>query len=184
MTSNAVGDGRPADRAALRGLPPTERDAQGRVRHAALTDADTQLPNRLHFDVVYRLLWEAGGRGIPVTLLRFDLPGFGLTPPDYQTRVGERLNLVTRQMDMIARLSEDRFAVLLMDCNASGGVLAAERFETEMAEDLTQTGMGFRAGLAAWKEWMVKPDDLMIAAEEAMAVAWSARGRSIEVHRR
>src|SRR5688572_1816853 len=74
--SSGAAEPRPADRAALRGLPPTVRDSKGRVRHEALTEAVTELPNRLHFDVVYRLMWEAGGRGIPVTVIRFDLTGF------------------------------------------------------------------------------------------------------------
>lgn len=171
------------DRAALRGLPPTERDAKGRVRHEALTDSLTELPNRLHFDVVYRLLWEAGGRGIPVTLLRFDLPGMGSAATDVQRRVGERLGLTTRQMDMIARLDADRFGVLLMDCNAFGGMIAAERFAGDLGPILDDFGIGFHGGLAAWKDWMTQPDDLMAAAEEAMAIA-RTRGERVEVHHR
>jgi len=37
---------RPSDRAALRGVSPTVRDAKGRVRHESLTDPLTELPNR------------------------------------------------------------------------------------------------------------------------------------------
>lgn len=183
--SGAVGGAspRPADRAALRGLPPTVRDAKGRVRHEALTDAPTQLPNRLHFDVVYRLLWEAGGRGIPVTLMRFDLPGLGSSSADNQRKVGDHLGLITRQMDMIARLDSESFGVLLMDCNEFGGMVAAERFGAELGPVIKDMGIQFSAGLAAWKEWMTKPDDLMAAAEEAMATARS-RGEGIEVHHR
>ena len=176
-------DSRPVDRAALRGLPPTVRDEKGRVRHEALTDALTQLPNRLHFDVVYRLLWEAGGRGIPVTLMRFDLPGLGSAPNDRQRKVGESLSVITRQMDMIARLGPERFGVLLMDCNVFGGMLAAERFRSELTPVLEGLEIQFSAGLAAWKDWMTKPDDLMSAAEEAMEAARS-RGDRIEVHHR
>ena len=42
-------------------------------------------------------------------------------------------------MDMVARLGPDEFGVLLMDCNAFGGMVAAERFSAEMSpvlEDL------------------------------------------------
>ena len=171
---------RPADRATLRGVPPTVRDAKGRVRHEALTDALTQLPNRLHFDVVYRLLWEAGIRGIPVTLMRFDLPGLGSAPDGTQLKLGECLNLITRQMDMVARLGPDQFGVLLMDCNAFGGMVAAERFNAELSTILDGLQLQFSAGLAVCKDWMTKPDDLMAAAE-AMATARS-RGETIEVH--
>ena len=171
----------PADRAAMRGLPPTVRDAKGRVRHEALTDALTQLPNRLHFDVVYRLLWEAGMRGIPVTLMRFDLPGVGSAPDGTQRKLGDRLNLITRQMDMVARLGPDQFGVLLMDCNAFGGMVAAERFNAELSAILEGLQLRFCAGLAVCKDWMTKPDDLMAAAEEAMVTARSRR-EGIEVY--
>ena len=174
----------PASRVDLRGLPPTQRDAKGRVRHEALTDAATQLPNRLHFDVVYRLIWEVGGRGIPVTLIRFDIPGFAVSSQDDQRQVGDRLNLITRQMDMITRLDGDRFGVLLMDCNAFGGMVAAEHFQAEMAPILEGMGLPFSAGVAVWKDWMAKPDDLLAAAEEAMEAARAHGGDRIEVHHR
>ena len=171
----------PADRATLRGIPPTVRDSKGRVRHEALTDVLTQLPNRLHFDVVYRLLWEAGIRGIPVTLMRFDLSGLGSAPDGTQRKLGDLLNLITRQMDMVARLGSDQFGVLLMDCNAFGGMVAAERFNAELSTILEGLQLQFCAGLAVCKDWMTKPDDLMAAAAEAMATARS-RGEAIEVY--
>ena len=183
MTGAAGAGAGPMDRASLRGIAPTERDAKGRVRHEALTDPLTGLPNRLHFDVVYRLLWEAGGRGIPVTLLRFDLRGLGSAPADRQRAVGDRLGMTTRQMDMIARLDPDSFGVVLMDCNAFGGMIAAERFGGDLAPQLAEMKIEFYAGLAAWKDWMTKPDDLMAAADEAMGAARS-RGERVEVHQR
>ena len=173
----------PDDRAALRGIPPTVRDAKGRVRHEALTDELTQLPNRLHFDVVYRLLWEAGMRGIPVTLMRFDLPGMGSAPEGTRRELGDHLNLITRRMDMVALLGPDQFGVLLIDCNAFGGMVAAERFNAELSTDLEGLQLRFCAGLAVCKDWMTTPDDLMAAAEEAMATARS-NGEGIEVHTR
>ena len=172
---------RPADRAALRGLPATVRDAKGRVRHEALTDPLTQLPNRLHFDVVYRLLWEAGIRGIPVTLMRFDLPSMGSGSNGAQRKVGDHLNLITRQMDMVARLGPDQLGVLLMDCNAFGGMVAAERFNAELGAILEGLQVPFCAGLAVCRDWMTKPDDLMAAAQAAMETACS-RGEGIEVY--
>ena len=153
------------------------------MQHEALTDPLTKLPNRLHFDVVYRLLWEAGMRGIPVTLMRFDVPDLGLAAEDGQREMGERLSLITRQMDMIARLDSDRFGVLLMDCNAFGGMVAAERFNAELSPIMEGLQLQFCAGLAACKDWMTKPDDLMTAAEEAMATARSG-GQRIELHNR
>ena len=173
----------PTDRAALRGLPPTVRDGKGRVQHEALTDSLTQLPNRVHFDVVYRLLWEAGIRGIPVTLMRFDVPGLGSAPDLTQRKLGDCLNQVTRQMDMVARLGPDQFGVLLMDCNAFGGMIAAERFSAELGSLLQGLQLQFCAGLAVCKDWMAEPEDLMSASEEAMATALSS-GEGIGVYTR
>ena len=153
------------------------------MQHEALTDALTQLPNRLHFDVVYRLLWEAGIRGIPVTLMRFDLPALGSAPDLSQRKLGECLGQITRPMDMVARLGPDEFGVLLMDCNAFGGMVAAERFSAEMSPVLEDLQFRFCAGLAVCKDWMTKPEDLMAAADEAMASAHS-RGEGIGVHSR
>ena len=152
------------------------------MRHPALTDELTELPNRVHFDVVYRLLWEAGGGGggIPVALILFELPGFGAAAAEGQLRVGRRFNEITRQMDMVARLEGDRVGALLVNCNAFGGLIAAERFQTELSPILGELGISFGAGIAAWKDWMTNPDDLMQAAEEALAAARSS-GR-IEVH--
>ena len=168
------------DRSAFRGLPPTVRDSKGRVRHPALTDEFTQLPNRLHFDVVYRLLWEAGGRGIPVTMLLFEFAGFGAVSAEGQMRVGAKANGISRQMDMIARLDTDRVGVLLVDCNASGAMIAAERFQADLTPVLADLGLGFVGAIAQWKDWMTNPDDLLHAAEEALATARTS-GR-VEIH--
>ena len=170
------------DRASFRGLPPTVRDVKGRVRHVALTDELTLLPNRLHFDVTYRLLWEAGGRGIPVTMIVYELPGLAATAPEGQLRVGERINQISRQMDMIARLEPDRVGAILVDCNAFGGLIAAERFQADLAPILTDLGIAFGAGIAAWKDWMTNPDDLLGAAEEAVLYARSQGRNRIEIH--
>ena len=37
--------------------------------HPALTDELTGLPNRLHFEAVYRVLFPAADRGVPLTLI-------------------------------------------------------------------------------------------------------------------
>jgi GGDEF domain-containing protein len=170
------------DRATFRGLPPTIRDAQGRVRHGALTDELTELPNRLHFDVIYRLLWEAAGRGVPVTMVLFELPGLGSASGEGQLLVGRKANEITRQMDMIARLDQDRIGALMIDCNAFGALVAAERFQVELAPILTDLKISLGAGIAAWRDWMTNPDDLLRAAEEALRFARSQGPDRIEMH--
>ena len=141
----------------------------------------TELPNRLHFDVVYRLLWEAGGRGIPVTLVRFEIEGFDGAAEEAQRRVGDRLSVTTRQMDMIARLDHAQFGLMLMDCNAFGAMIAAERFHQELRPVLDELRFPFHAGIASWKETMTRADDLMVAAEQALVRARSLGPGRIEV---
>ena len=70
--------------------------------------------------------------------------------------------------------------MLLLDCNAFGALLAAERFQAALAPVLEGSGIPFVAGIAQWKDWMTNPDDLLRAAEEAVAQA-RASGR-IELH--
>ena len=155
---------------------------KGRVRHGALTDPMTELPNRLHFDVVYRIIWEAGGRGIPVTLIRFEIVGFEGASEEGQRRVGERLNATTRHMDMIARLDHEQFGLLLMDCNAFGAMVAAERCYGALGPILDEYRFPFHAGIAPWRETMSRPDDLMTSAEQALAIARTIGPGRIEVH--
>lgn len=178
------GSGQPDERIALRGVPAAERDARGRVRHGVLTDPLTGLPNRLHFDVVYQLLWEAGGRGLPVTLIRFDLSGITSAPEEGQRRVGQRLGSSTRQMDMIARLERDQFGLLLVACNASGALLAAERIHAELSPILADLKLPFHAGIASWRDWMLVAEDLMAAAEEALDAARALGPGRVELHHR
>lgn len=46
------------------------REAVGEIRHPALTDPWTGLPNRPHFDTVFGVTFAAAKRGIPLMLLR------------------------------------------------------------------------------------------------------------------
>jgi GGDEF domain-containing protein len=96
--------------------------------------------------------------------------------------VGEKVNFITRQMDMVARLDSDRVGALLMDCNAFGALIAAERFQAELAPILMDLRVTFGAGIAAWKDWMTNPDDLLRAAEEATLVARSQGPDRVEIH--
>jgi GGDEF domain-containing protein len=84
-------------------------------------------------------------------------------------------------MDMIARLDEEQFGLLLMDCNAFGGLIAAERFLAELTPLLNEHQLPFNAGIAAWKDSMARPDDLMVAAEQGLDTARSFGPGRIEV---
>ena len=84
-------------------------------------------------------------------------------------------------MDMVARLDDEHFGLMLMDCNAFGGMIAAERFHADLIPILNEVRLPFNAGIAAWKDSMARPDDLLTAAEQALATARSLGPGRIEV---
>jgi Amt family ammonium transporter len=99
--------------------------AEERLRHAALYDALTQLPNRVHFlDRVGRLLERMLFRmeyQFAVIVLQLDRFKFvNDTMGHYAgdqllVQVAERLTLLVRPEDIVARMGGDEFGILLID---------------------------------------------------------------------
>ena len=159
------------------------------VDHPALTDPLTGLANRLHFNTVYRIVFEAGDRGIPITVLLLDLDNF----TEFQERAGESrgdevlrevgklLNETTRQTDLLARWKGDRFALLLVDCNLPGGLLVADRYQMFLDEFRADTGIRFSLGLATYEKEMRQRQQLLDAAEKALHRAKAGGGDQVEV---
>ena len=81
-------------------------------------------------------------------------------------------------------VNPEQFGLLLMDCNAFGGMIAAERFYADISNQLAALDVTFHAGIAAWKDWMLTPDDLMHAANDALQAARSLGPNRIEMHHR
>lgn len=146
-------------------------------RHPALTDGPTGLPNRLHFDVIFRVAFWFGHRGIPVSLLLLEIPAMDGCTTEAARALGARMSAMTRRTDLMARLDDTRLACLLLDCNVHGGVIAAERFQTEMEAWCAEHGGPFRAGLASYHQAMAGPEDLLEASERALQKA-AATGES------
>ncbi len=147
---------------------PRPRDAR---RHPALTDGPTGLPNRLHFDVIFRVAFWFGHRGIPVSLLLLDVPSMDGCDTEAARQLGARMVAMTRRTDLMARLDDRRLAALLLDCNVHGGLIAAERFRGELEAWGAEHGGSFQAGLASYHEAMTGPEDLLEAAERALTAA-------------
>ncbi|HZD03276.1 MAG TPA: diguanylate cyclase, partial [Longimicrobiales bacterium] len=81
--------------------------------HPVLMDPVTNLPNRLHFDVVYRVVFAAGTRGFPITVLLLEAAALQ-DAEDELRELARRLSAVTRRMDLLARFDERRFVALLL----------------------------------------------------------------------
>ncbi|QSX33074.1 EAL domain-containing protein [Shewanella avicenniae] len=97
-------------------------------------DVLTGLPNRAHFeDMLQRLLMES--QQTPVCIAFVDLDQFRvinnisghMAGDRLICQVAERLKLLVRKGDIVARLSGDEFAILMHACNRDSAAVIAER---------------------------------------------------------
>jgi diguanylate cyclase (GGDEF)-like protein len=127
------------------------REKTGQLRHQALHDALTGLPNRvLALDRAQQMLARARRQQVPVAALFVDLDGFkhvndtfGHAAGDELLRiVAARLMTVVREGDTAARLGGDEFVVLLEGSTLDAGPeLVAERLLEVLCQpyDMTDT---------------------------------------------
>lgn len=163
----------------------------GGIGHPALTDEETGLPNQLHFDTVFRVLFATGSRGVPMTVLLLEIEGFedwtGSTEAGEVGRmlrsVGGSLVPTVRQSDLVARTGEKRFSFCLLDCNMAGAVLVADRIDGLLDHVRARTSLGFSLGGAAFNLDMKQPEDLVGAAEEALRIAQARGPNQMEFYR-
>jgi diguanylate cyclase (GGDEF)-like protein len=159
--------------------------------HPALTDDQTGLPNRLHFETVFEVVFATGPRGIPLTVLVLGIDDYsdwvGRTDALESSRVlrslGGTLGPLVRQTDLLARSSEAQFVFCLVDCNVAGAVLVADRIDGLLDSIRRTTGLGFSIGGAAFDVNMERPEDLLRAAEESLQVAQGRGNNQMEFHR-
>lgn len=140
------------------------------IGHPALTDEDTGLANRLHFELVYSYLFNGADRGVPLTLMLVSTPA-----PDAHTMraLGERVQATTRTSDLVAHLGGGRFIVILLGTNLSGGRIAADRVEVALQNVAVGT---VSIGLAVYRPEMKESSDLLKAVDEALRRAETAGG--------
>jgi diguanylate cyclase (GGDEF)-like protein len=153
--------------------------------HPALTDVQTGLPNKLHWDTVFGVVFAAGSRGIPLTLILLEVDHCQTWLREHEAAraeevfadLGKSLGKTTRQSDLVARTGEGRFAFLLLDCNLAGGRLVADRLDTLLNPARTIWSLSFSLGVAAYNREMIRPEDLLGSAELALRTA-QARGEN------
>jgi diguanylate cyclase (GGDEF)-like protein len=152
-------------------------------RHPALTDDQTGLPNRRHFDTVFKTLFAMARRGMPLTVLVLEIEGVdeldqegGAADEGRVFRsVAKTLEPMIRQTDLLARLDESRVVVGLVDCNLAGAAVVAHRIDGYLDMMRGETGLKFCLGGASFEGTFDRADDLLDAAEKALDVA---RGRT------
>jgi len=140
--------------------------------HPALTDELTGLPNRLQFETVYRYLFAGADRGVALTVMMLEVEH---SDASLIREAGRTLHQVTRSSDLVAHLGEGWFAVLLLGSNLFGARVAADRVAAALEASAVTS---FALGLAAYRDDLKQPAELMDAVRRAVAEAASLGGGS------
>ncbi len=145
------------------------------IGHPALTDQPTGLANRLHFELVYSYLFEAGDRGVALTVMLLSVGSDHLETgdPDWLRRIGDTLQRTTRTSDLAGYLGHGRFVVLLLGTNLQGGRIAADRVQMALEPVVPST---LSIGLASYRPEMKESSELLEAADRALRAAEEAGG--------
>ena len=151
------------------------------IRHLALHDSLTTLPNRvLLADRLERAIQAFRRSGRAAALLLMDLDGFkeindtlGHHVGDVVlTRIGARLTEVVRQTDTVARLGGDEFAIVLTDVETGEAERVAVKLLGAVEEPLEVDGMGLRVrasvGIALVPDHGMETSTLLRCADVAM----------------
>lgn len=154
----------------IKGKPDAERYARS---HPALVDPQTGLANRLHFDLVYDYMFEAGDRGMPFTVMLVSAGADEHTPPKTIRQLGEAVESTTRNSDLVSHVGGGRYVVLLLGTNLQGGRIAADRVEVAL-KGIAPGPICF--GLTAFSETFPSSQDLLRAADTALLAAEAAGG--------
>jgi len=152
------------------------KHAQGRehaIGHPAVTDAQTGLANRLHFELVYSYLFAGGNRGLTFTVMLLSVGGPDAIPEQGLRALGQRIRKTTRDSDLVAHVGRGRYVVLLLGTNLQGARIAADRIEVALAE---LEGWPVSVGLAVYTPDMQDSSQLLEAADKALLAAEAAGG--------
>ena len=161
------------------------------LRHSALCDALTELPNRNLFlaHLTHALERQKRRTNYLLAVLFLDLDRFKVVNDSLGHEIGDklligigrRIQTCIRPMDTVARLGGDEFCVLVDDIKEiSDALRVAERIHRELAKPFRLDGndvfTGVSIGIAVSKNGQQKPEDLVRDADTAMYRA-KAQGR-------
>lgn len=177
--------GSPADQVLTIGRDRSERRlVQDQLRHLALYDPLTDLPNRTLFrDRVGQALRTAARTGTSFALVMLDLDRFKeindafghQAGDDLLRQVGTRIKEIVRGTDTVARLGGDEFAVLLPGSGPAGAMLTARKiadaFLPHFLVDGHALGVCASLGVAMYPLHGKDEDMLLRHADMAMYVA-------------
>lgn len=176
-------EGQPATVTALRDI--TQRLADtAQIERLTHHDALTGLPNRSHFETIMDKTLATNDPNQPVSLLVTDIQGFKAVNQQFGRKTGDALLQQLSQRiaglllggDVLARLSGDKFALLLKAAGPpSRGLSLGGQVLASCAEPFIVEGrlvsLKLSAGLAMFPEHAADMDGLLRAAEVALARA-------------
>jgi diguanylate cyclase (GGDEF)-like protein len=158
---------------------------QRHIKHLALSDALTGLPNRtLLQDRTGQAIRQADRELVPSALLLIDLDRFkeindtlGHHHGDQLLiQIGQRLRTTMREVDTVARLGGDEFAVLLPGITTGEGAInVARKLQAALEEPFPLDGLTVDVeasiGVALYPDHASDPEGLLQRADIAMYIA-------------
>jgi diguanylate cyclase len=158
---------------------------QRRIKHQALTDALTGLPNRtLLYDRTGQAMRQADRELVPAALALIDLDRFKEVNDtlghhygdQLLLQVGRRLQAALRKVDTVARLGGDEFAILLPRIETrEGAMTVAEKLMDSLEEPFVLEGLSVDVeasiGVAIYPGHGTEPEELLQRADIAMYTA-------------
>ena len=163
------------------------------LHRSAETDPLTGLLNRRAFDAALaRELSRARRTGLPMTLAVFDLDYFKqvndrfghAVGDEVLVRFGELLARGARQIDVVARVGGEEFAVILPGTAPQGALRYATRMVVGLRAEPLEDGssLSASAGLAGYGGRLDTSDALLLAADRALYEAKAAGRGRVAVH--
>ncbi len=153
-------------------------DAQASSMEAlSTTDPQTGLANRRVFDDVLQQRWRWLGREQdPLALLICDVDQLPPGPRGLESVAHALKSAVLRPLDLVARIGDDRFAVVLCEADVLGATAVARRIRRTLRETDARSSDGARLtlsiGVAATVPTSSRdPQELVGQAESALAEA-------------
>lgn len=161
------------------------REAEQQIRHLAMHDALTGLPNRrLLNDRFTQALARGRRQGVQLALMFLDLDGFKLINDVYGHEIGDkvlqevavRLRQQLRDPDTLARVGGDEFVVLLEDLrkDIEAGPVAdklIEAIRVPLVIDGQSFSLGLSVGITFYPDHAEDLDQLIHYADMAMYLA-------------
>lgn len=152
------------------------------VKNQAVTDSLTSLFNRRYFEeALDKEVTRSKRMGQPFTIVALDLDYLKQINDKHGHSIGDLaiktvadvLKKNARSIDVAARIGGEEFNVLLPGVDSKGGIIAAERIRSAIADcELEEVGnITASIGVATFLEHSDKTDELLEIADQAMYTA-------------